>query len=209
MSVWESRVVPRLVDRAGSTGSIMALRAQACAGLHGRVLEIGFGSGLNVSLYPPAVSAVAAVEPSDVGWGLSEARRLASRVPVERTGLDGQQLTESDASCDSALSTLTLCTIPDVGQALAEVHRVLVAGGALHFLEHGLAPDDGVVRWQRRLEPMQRRVFAGCRLTRHLPSLLAGAGFEVVELQESYLPGPSVSRPWSYGYVGRAVRRSP
>lgn len=206
MGWWEDRAVPRLLDRAGSTTEIMRRRRRVCEGLHGRVLEIGFGSGLNVGCYPREVTSVAAVEPSDAGWRLSEARRLSSAVPIERTGLDGQDLTEEDASCDTALSTFTLCTIPDAARALAEVRRVLRPGGALHFLEHGLAPDPGVVRWQRRLEPLQRRVFCGCHLTRHLPTMLAESGFDVVVLEEGYLPGPPPSRPWSYGYSGRAVR---
>jgi ubiquinone/menaquinone biosynthesis C-methylase UbiE len=206
MGWWEDRAVPRLLDRAGSTTEIMRRRRRVCEGLHGRVLEIGFGSGLNVVSYPGEVTSVAAVEPSDAGWRLSEARRVSSAVPIERTGLDGQDLTEEDASCDTALSTFTLCTIPDAARALAEVRRVLRPGGALHFLEHGLAPDPGVVRWQRRLEPLQRRVFCGCHLTRHLPTMLAESGFDVVVLEEGYLPGPPPSRPWSYGYSGRAAR---
>jgi ubiquinone/menaquinone biosynthesis C-methylase UbiE len=206
MGWWEDRVVPRLVDTAGSSAEVMNRRREVCRGLRGRVLEIGFGSGLNTGSYPAEVTSVAAVEPSDLGWKLSEARRLPSSVPITRTGLDGQSLTEEDASCDSALSTLTLCTIPDAAKALAEVRRVLRPGGVLHFLEHGLAPNQGVVRWQHRLEPLQRRAFAGCHLTRHLPMMLAESGFEVVDLEEGYLPGPPPSRPWSYCYQGRAVR---
>lgn len=124
-----------------------------------------------------------------------------------RSGLDGQVLLEQDDSCDSALTTFTLCTIPDVERALAEVRRVLRPGGALHFLEHGSAPDDGVRRWQRRLDPLQQALFGGCHLTRDVPALLEHAGFEVVEVQQSYLPGPRVSHPWTFGSVGRAVVR--
>ncbi len=105
------------------------------------------------------------------------------------------------------LTTFSLCTIPDAAAALAEVRRVLRPGGTLHFLEHGLAPDPGVARWQRRLEPVQRRVFGGCHLTRDVPALIAGAGFEVVELDQRYLPGPRVGRPWAYG--SRGVARHP
>ena len=129
------------------------------------MLEIGFGSGLNLPHVPPEVESVSAVEPSDVGWALSRRRRAGSRVPVERTGLDGQRIEAGDASYDAVLATFTLCTIPDVAAALGEVRRVLRPGGLFHFLEHGLAPDAAVVAWQHRLEPLQRRVFAGCHLT--------------------------------------------
>lgn len=208
MGVWAERVVPRLTDKSLSSAEVMKLREVGCAGLAGRVLEIGFGSGLNIETYPPAVVSVDAVEPSDAGWALSAGRRAQTRLPIERTGLDGQRLAAPDASYDSALSTFTLCTIPDVAAALAEVHRVLRPGGTLHFLEHGLAPDDRVVAWQHRLEPAQRRVFGGCHLTRDITALVTAAGFEITALDARYLPGPAVSRPWTYGYLGRAVRVS-
>ncbi|WP_426244790.1 class I SAM-dependent methyltransferase [Nocardioides sp. LHG3406-4] len=203
--MWDDRVLPRLVDRALSAAEIAELRAEACAGLRGRVLEIGFGSGLNVEHYPATVASVSAVEPSDVAWALSADRRSRSAVPVERTGLDGQRLAAPDGSYDGVLSTFTLCTIPDVGTALAEVRRVLRAGGRFHFLEHGHSPDDAVARWQRRLEPMQRRVFGGCHLTRDMTALVAEAGLDVTELRTSYLPGPRLSRPWSYAYLGQGA----
>ena len=206
MGVWADRVVPRLTDAALSNDDIGELRAAACLGLHGRVLEIGFGSGLNLPHVPPEVESVSAVEPSDVGWGLSRRRRAGSRVPVERTGLDGQRIEAADASYAAAVSTVTLCTIPDVAAALAEVHRVLRPGGLFPFLEHGLAPDAGVVGWQHRLEPLQRRVFAGCHLTRDVPALVVDSGLEITLLEQRYLPGPRVSRPWTYGYLGRAGR---
>ncbi len=183
----------------------MKKRTQVVAGLHGRVLEIGFGSGLNIGLYPPEVEEVGAVEPSDVGWRISEKRRSGSTVPVIRSGLDGQSLAEPDASYDTALSTFTLCTIPDALRALQEVRRVLRPGGTLHFLEHGLSPDPGVARWQSRLEPLQKRMAAGCHLTRDHPALLHEAGFEVVELDNDYLPGPGPIKPFGYVYLGRAV----
>jgi len=207
MGVWRDRVLPHVVDRACGIPDLAPLRAAACTGLRGRVLEIGFGSGLNVAHYPAGVTEVAAVEPADVAWRLSGPRREAGTVRVVRTGLDGQALLEPDDSCDSALTTFTLCTIPDPVRALREIRRVLRPGGTLHFLEHGLAPDDGVRRWQRRLDPVQQRVCGGCHLTRAIPDLLDEAGFDVEELRADYLPGPRVTRPFGYGYLGRAVPR--
>jgi SAM-dependent methyltransferase len=206
MAFWTERVVPRITDRALASPEVMELRSAACAGLAGRVLEIGFGSGLNCGAYPAEVTQVDAVEPSELGWSLSARRRAGSPVPVERTGLDGQRLAAADAQYDAVLSTFTLCTIPDVGRALAEVRRVLRPGGALHFLEHGLAPERRVARWQHRLDPLQGLVCGGCQLSRDAPALVAGAGLDVVEVTAAYLPGPAVARPWSYGFVGRAVR---
>lgn len=205
MGLWEERVVPRLVDRSLRTPEIGELREAVCAGLRGEVLELGYGSGLNARFYPAAVSTVSAVEPSDLAWRLSERRREASRVPVVRVGLDGQRLAADDASYDAVLSTFTLCTIPDAARALAEVRRVLRPGGSLHFVEHGLAPEPGVVSWQRRLDPVQRRLAGGCHLSRDIPALVRDAGLEVVELRAEYLPGPRVARPWTYGYLGRAT----
>ena len=206
MGMWSERVVPRIIDRALSTSDVMELRAAACAGLTGHVLEIGFGSGLNTGVYPDGVTRVDAVEPSDVGWALSARRRATSPVPVERTGLDGQRLAAEDGQYDAVLSTFTLCTIPDVGQALQEVRRVLRPGGSLHFLEHGLSPEPRVSRWQRRLDPLERRVAAGCHLTRDVPTLLSDARLDLDAVTASYLPGPAVSRPWCYIFVGRAGR---
>jgi ubiquinone/menaquinone biosynthesis C-methylase UbiE len=169
--------------------TVQPLRRRVCAGLEGEVVEIGFGSGLNVPFYPAAVSRVAAIEPADVGWKLARKRLSASSVPVERSGLDGQSLPFADDSFDAALSTWTLCTIPDVAAALSEVRRVLRPGGRLHFLEHGLAPDESVRRWQHRLEPVQKKLFGGCHLTRPVVDLLTAAGFTIADVDVFYEDG--------------------
>jgi len=189
MGVYDKVVLPRIINAACGTKASGRLRSRVCEGLHGRVVEIGFGSGLNVPFYPSTVSSVAAVEPADLGWKLASGRVAASSVPIERSGLDGQALPLPDDSCDAALSTWTLCTIPDVAAALSEVRRVLRPGGELHFVEHGLAPDDKVRRWQRRLDPIQMRLFGGCHLTRPIATLLSDAGFTLGNLDVFYEQG--------------------
>jgi SAM-dependent methyltransferase len=204
MSWWEDHIVPRLVDLSLSQAPVTELREHVCAGLTGHVVEVGFGSGLNLPVLPAPVSAVDAVEPSELAWARSEERRRAASVPVSRIGLDGQAIDAPAASYDAALVTFSLCTIPDAGQALGELRRVLKPGAALHLLEHGLAPDDGVRRWQRRLDPLQGACCGGCHLTRDPVALAESAGFSVVEVRSDYLaPGPA--RPWVY--VTRAVAR--
>lgn len=200
-------MLPRIVDRSLSTGSVMKARQRACARLSGRVIELGFGSGLNIEKYPDTIESVSAVEPSDVAWEMSQERRAASAVPVIRSGLDGQRLDEPDESFDSVLVTFTMCTIPDIELALLEAHRVLRPGGALVFLEHGLAPDARTARWQSRLEPLQKRFGGGCHLTRDVPALLTGAGFDMTELDQRYMPGPRLSKPWTFVSSGSACRR--
>jgi SAM-dependent methyltransferase len=189
MSFYADRVLPRFINAACGSKAVEPLRRRVCAGLAGEVVEIGFGSGLNVPFYPAEVSRVAAVEPADLSWKLAARRVAASAVPVQRSGLDGQALPFPDDSFDAALSTWTLCTIGDPGAALREVQRVLRPGGTLHFLEHGLAPDERVRRWQRRLDPLQQRIAGGCHFTRQITGLLTAAGFTIGQLEEFYEDG--------------------
>ena len=166
MGLYRSRSSPAWSTWRVASAGFDRWRAQAVDGLAGRVVEIGFGSGLNVPHYPSDVDVVLAVEPAVVARRMAERRIAASPVPVDVVGLDGQQIPLDDASCDAALFTFTLCTVPDPEQALSELRRVRAAGGTVHFLEHGLSPDAGVAKWQHRIEPLQRRLADGCHLTR-------------------------------------------
>jgi ubiquinone/menaquinone biosynthesis C-methylase UbiE len=189
MGAYTDHVLPRIIDVACNVKEARAQRRRVCEGLSGEIVEIGFGSGLNVPFYPASVTSVAAVEPAEVGWRLAAKRLRESRVPVRRAGLDGQALPFEDDRFDAAVSTWTMCTIPDIDAALRELRRVLKPGGTLHFVEHGLAPDEGVRRWQHRLEPLQKRLFGGCHLTRPIADLIRDAGFTIAQLDTYYEKG--------------------
>lgn len=203
MGLYAERVFPHLMNRVMDTPQTRATRKRVCEGLAGDVVEIGFGTGHNLPYLPAEVTRLRAVEPLGVGVRLAAERIAASRVPVEISGLDGQALPFDDASADAVLCTWSLCSIPDPVRAVAEIRRVLRPGGALHFAEHGRAPDTGVLVWQRRLNPVQTRVAAGCHLDRDIPGILAAGGLAVVDVTHGY--EEKVPRPFGSLYVGHAV----
>lgn len=202
MGFYREHVLPRLVDRACGTSDLRRYREQVTTGLSGTVVEIGFGSGLNLPVYPPQVELVYAVEPALTARRLAQGRIADSHVRVEHVALRGESLPLDDDSCDGALSTFTLCTIPGVEEALAEVRRVLRPGGRFHFLEHGLSPDPSVATWQRRIEPMQKRLADGCHLTRDAAALVRAAGFDIEWVESRYAKGP---KPWTWLTAGAAT----
>lgn len=201
MALYRDHVLPRLIDVTCGSKAGRPWREEVCAGLAGTVMEIGFGTGHNVPSYPPEVSEVVAVEPSDLAMRLASARVAASRVRVRRVGLDGQSVPLPDHSVDAALITFTLCTVRDPARVLAEVTRIVRPGGAVHFLEHGVSPDARVAAWQRRLDPLQRRVADGCHLTRDARRMMGDAGLVLTASRSGYMPGP---KPWAYLTVGVA-----
>jgi ubiquinone/menaquinone biosynthesis C-methylase UbiE len=201
MSFYETQILPRAIDFALSREAFTRIRERTAQGLHGVVLELGFGSGLNVPYYPRSVSKILAIDPSEVAKKLAGKRLRTSPIPVEWSGLDGETLAMPDASVDAALCTFTLCTIPDVESALREVRRVLKPDSALHFLEHGRSPDPHVAKWQDRLTPLQRRVAGGCHFNRPIADHIRNAGFCLDSLENYHLSGPKFA---TYVYEGRA-----
>lgn len=206
MGFYAEQVLPRFIDFACGTSAMRPWRQEAAQDLKGQVVEIGFGSGLNLAHYPDGVERVLAVEPATVAKKLAEKRVIARGIPVRNVGLDGQQLPLDDDTCDSALATFTLCTVPDPEAALAELARVLRPGGSFHFVEHGLSPDPKVAAWQHRIEPWYSPLAGGCRLTRDVPALVREAGFHVESCRQEYAPGP---KPWSWFSIGVALKPGP
>jgi ubiquinone/menaquinone biosynthesis C-methylase UbiE len=203
VSFYGDQILPRCVNRVLGGEEFTRIRSRVAAGLTGEVLEVGFGSGLNVPLYPSEVHQVQAVDPATVGRKLAAKRVAASPVPVEYVGLDGQSLPLDTDSVDHVLITWTMCTIPEVEVALREIHRVLRPEGEMHFAEHGRSPDPKVARWQDRLTPIQRRIAGGCHLNRPIVSLIALAGFTVTRMENYYMRGP---KPMGYMFEGLATK---
>jgi ubiquinone/menaquinone biosynthesis C-methylase UbiE len=202
MGFYENQVVPRVTELMMSRRELTPIRARVAASLKGDVLEIGFGSGLNVPHYPLAVTHVRAVDPATIGRKLAAKRVASSSVLVEYIDLDGQALSQESASIDHVLTTWTLCSIPDVDRALSEIRRVLRPGGSFHFVEHGRSPEPNVAAWQDRLTPIQRRVAGGCHLNRPIDQLVRNSGLELTQLENYYAKGP---RPFGYMFEGIAT----
>lgn len=204
MGVYTERILPRLLHVAMRGRPFAAERPRCVAGARGRVLEVGFGSGLNLPFYGPRVQEVLALEPCEEALRLARPAIERAPFPVRALAPVEGGLPLANGSIDTAVSTWTFCTISDLGALLAELRRVLSADGELRFLEHGLAPSPRTARWQRRLDPLQQRLAGGCRLTRRIDRLVADAGFELVEIEQYALPGPRV---WSWTYRGIARPR--
>lgn len=201
MNFYERCILPRLLDLAMRNKEATRFRARLVPQARGATLEVGIGSGLNLPFYGEQIERLVGVDPSEALLRMAKRRARATTIPIEFIARSGEALPLADASVDTAVFTFTLCTIPDPLKALREARRVLKPSGELLFAEHGLAPDEGVRRWQRRLNPLWRRVAGGCNLDRRIDELIGAAGFRFAALETEYAKGP---RPMSYVYIGRA-----
>jgi ubiquinone/menaquinone biosynthesis C-methylase UbiE len=201
MGLYRRLVLPRLIDLAMRDKAAAARRAALVPRAAGAVLEVGIGSGLNLPWYSSAVTHLRGVDPS--AELLAMARRKVDRVafPVELVRESAERLPVDSGSIDTVVTTWTLCSIPDPLKALQEMRRVLKPGGRLLFVEHGASPDATVRAWQRRINPIWRRVAGGCNVDRRIDELIRAAGFSLASLETTYLPGP---RPLTYTYEGAA-----
>jgi len=175
MGFYGEQVLPRIINKLGDTKAVREVRDETCKGLHGDVIEVGFGSGLSVPHLPSTVSGVWAVEPSETAMKLAQSRVDASPIPVKQAGLDGEKLEESDDRFDAEF----------------------------HFAEHGRSPDEKVARNQDRFNPLENMFVGGCNLNREIDALITGAGFEITRLRNFYLKGGG-PKTVSYMYVGAA-----
>ncbi|MCA9675363.1 MAG: methyltransferase domain-containing protein [Myxococcales bacterium] len=202
MSWWADRVLPHLVEKACRSSTILEERRRWIPRAHGEVLELGIGSGLNLGCYEASrVSRITGIDPSAALLARAAPRVAESSIPVELVEAAAERLPFDDRTFDSAVVTYSLCSVDDPLLALAEVRRVLQPGGELVFVEHGLARDPGVVRWQRALTPVWRRVGGGCRLDRDIAGLLRQAGYRIDELTAEHTDG---ARWLSFTYQGTA-----
>jgi ubiquinone/menaquinone biosynthesis C-methylase UbiE len=203
MNFYEHWILPPILDLIMRQEHLTKYRRAVVAGAHGRVLEIGVGSGLNFPLYGKQVELVYGIDPSPRLLAIARRRAAASGVPVELLQGSATATPLADNVVDTVVMTWTLCSIPDPLAALREMRRVLKPNGNLCFVEHGLSPEPSVERWQHRITPAWRRMAGGCHLDRKIDELIRLAGFELTNLQVEYAPGP---RTMSYMYEGCACR---
>jgi len=201
MNLYRRIIFPRLLDLALSGEGMERYRRQLLAHVQGSVLEIGFGTGLNLSCYPEHIRKITGVDPNP-GMGSLARRRIASSpIAVDWQVADAQKLPFPSQSFDSVVSTWTLCSIPNVAKALREIRRVLRAGGKLFFLEHGPSEDPEVQIWQNRLNPIQKVIADGCNLNRDMARLIREAGFRFEQLERFYMP----DQPRFIGYTYQGI----
>lgn len=204
MSLYEKYILPSLIGCTCCSSPIMKQRQKVVPAAQGQVLEIGMGAGPNLQFYDASkVTHLWGLEPSAGMRRKARKAIAASPVAVELLDAPGEEIPLDDKTVDTVVLTYTLCTIPGAVAAAEEMRRVLKPGGKLLFCEHGVAPDEGVFKWQTRIEPVWKLVGGGCHLTRDIPALLRQGGFEIEAMEEAYIPG--TLKIAAYDYWGSAV----
>ncbi len=188
-----------------SSEAMTDYRKQLLQDVRGDVLEIGFGTGLNLPHYPQAVTSLTALDPNAGMEAIAQARIAASTIPITTKLASGEELPLADESFDDVVCTWTLCSIPNAQKALSEAYRVLKPGGRFFFIEHGLSDEPSIQTWQNRLTPIQRVVAAGCHINRKMDQLVKAA-FDRVTVEEFY--APDLPKTMGYFYQGVAFKGS-
>ena len=201
MSLYKDRLLPHLIHFAMRKRELAVYRARLLSRAKGRVLEIGIGSGLNLPFYTPAVDELLGLEPSARLADMAQDAAADSALPVAILRGSAERIPLDSHIIDTAVTTWTLCSVDDVAQGLSEIRRVLRPGGKLLFVEHGLAPEARIRKWQRRLTPLWRPVSGGCHLDRPIACLIENAGLKIEALKTGYMPGPKLA---TYLYEGTA-----
>jgi ubiquinone/menaquinone biosynthesis C-methylase UbiE len=201
MGFYNDFILPRLCDLAMRNKQLLPLRQRVIGAARGRVLEIGVGTGANLPFYGAEVTELLALEPAPKLVAMAKRASRQVNMPVSFIEASAEAIPLDAQSVDIVVTTWTLCSIPQAAAALAEMRRVLRPRGGLLFVEHGLAPDAGVRRWQDRLTPAWRCMCGGCHLNRPIDSLIKGAGFRIDRIETGYIPGP---RPLTFTYEGSA-----
>lgn len=202
-SWWERHGVPRLIKCACSQGQIMKARSKVVPLAAGDVLELGCGGGINMEFYDPArVASFTGLDPSPELLAMSRAAARARGMDADIQGGVGESMPFGSGRFDTVVTTFTLCSVADQAAVLAEIRRVLKPGGTALFLEHGAAPDAGVAKWQRRIEPVWKRIGGNCHLTRPIGDAYEKAGFSVDRQGAAYMP--KTPRPFGWIEYGAA-----
>jgi len=204
LSFYRDRIFPHLINFAMRQKNLAVYRGRVIPAAMGRVLEVGVGSGLNLPFYSPDVAEVIGLDPSPRLLEMARSAGHQAAPSVRLVEGSAENIPVDTACIDTVVTTWTLCSVPNVLQALGEMRRVLKPGGRLLFVEHGLAPDPGVRRWQDRLTPAWKRVVGGCHLNRAIGALITNAGFQFDRCETGYMPGP---KPMTFMYEGSARPR--
>lgn len=204
MGFYRKFVVPHLVNFAMDNKDAARCRSEIVPQAHGRVVEIGIGSGLNLPFYSGQVTEVSGVDPSRELLEMARQRTGSVSFPVELINASAEELPLESDSADTVVMTWTLCSIPDPARALSEVRRVLKSSGDLIFVEHGLAPELNIRTWQNRINRPWKAVTGGCNLNRQMDQLISSAGLRIQRLDTIYLPGPKM---FTFTYKGSARKQ--